>query len=56
MRNAADETADFQHCKGLFDHQGHETQQYTRQTTVAFDILDGAYHALYRRYKPTLTR
>jgi hypothetical protein len=31
-------------------------QQNTRQTTVALDILDGAYHALYRRYKPTLTR
>jgi hypothetical protein len=56
MRNAADETADFQHCKGLFDDQGHETLRNTRQTTVAFDILDGAYHALYRRDKPTLTR
>jgi len=38
------------------DDQGHETLRNTRQTTVAFVILDGAYHALYRRYEPTLTR
>jgi hypothetical protein len=56
MRNAALETADLQHCKGLFHHQGHETTANTRQTTVAFDTLDGPYQALYRRHKPTLTR
>jgi len=56
MRNAAHETADFQHCKGLFHDQGHETTANTRQTTVTFDILDGPYQALYRRHKPTLTR
>jgi hypothetical protein len=56
MRNAALETADLQHRKGLFHHQGHETTANTRQTTVAFDTLDGPYQALYRRHKPTLTR
>lgn len=56
MRNAALETADLQHRKGLFHHQGHETTANTHQTTVAFDTLDGPYQALYRRHKPTLTR